>query len=347
MTDGTHAARVDDPVAHGGALSSMPSALFGGGAGSAQGGSASASGHGPTLMGVLGGLLGGTGVGASGKLIRGSNNVFINQKPATMTVLAAANCANHAGHLPVATGSGTVWINGMPAGRVDEKISCGAVIIEPCSPNVVIGGPSYTPSVAEYSKALAHRLVQAGGSGTAVDAALVETELAKLPPKALQVLLDNNVKVIAARGSVTDYATDLKGVHPRGWPPGATWDSVPGAYMPDRNAVVIATTGHGTAAGPHVPVTGEGHGSQNITVHETTHAVDAFADPQSNSSSPDFTAARNSDFSGLTAYEQQSGAGGPSETYAESSARVYGGQHGAVQQPALDDYWRTHPLGGR
>ncbi|QYE37141.1 PAAR domain-containing protein (plasmid) [Polymorphobacter sp. PAMC 29334] len=297
---------------------------------------------------MLGGLFGAnSSSAASGKLITGSSNVRINGKFATMTTLATAQCSNHAGKLPVISGSTSVRINGMPAGRISEKISCSAVIVAAASPNVNIGGPSGEPTSAEQSKALAIALVQAGGSGDQTDVALVVAELAKLPAAALQILRDNGVKVIAARNSVTDYATELKGVHPRGWPPGATWDNVPGAYMHDRNAVVIATTGYGTPAGPHVPVTGEGHGSANMTVHETTHAVDAFAGPQRNSSSSDFTAARNSDLSGLSAYEQQAGAGGPSETYAESSARVYGGQHGPTQQPALDAYWRSHPLGGK
>src|SRR5262249_23172847 len=54
-------------------------------------------------------------------------------------------------------------------------------------------------------------------------------------------------KVIACRGSVTDYRTDLKGVQPRGWPPGSTWDKVPGSNTPDKNEVVIAVIGHGNA----------------------------------------------------------------------------------------------------
>lgn len=347
MSDGKPAARVGDPVAHG-SVGSFLGSLFGGGAGSTQAGSPAGSGAGTTLLSVLGGLFGaGSSSAATGLLIKGSSNVMVNGKPATMTTLATAQCSNHAGSLPVMTGSSSVKINGMPAGRISEKISCSALIAAPCSPNVNIGGPSGTPTAAEQSKALATALVVAGGTATQVDVALVVAELAKLPVAALQTLRDNGVKVVAARNSVTDYATDLKGVHPRGWPPGATWDNVPGAYMPDRKAVIIATTGHRTPAGPHVPVTGEGHGSENITVHETTHAVDAFAGPQRNSSSPDFIAARNSDLGGLTAYEQQAVDGGPSETYAESSARVYGGQHGATQQSALDAYWRAHPLGGK
>jgi hypothetical protein len=170
-------------------------------------------------------------------------------------------------------------------------------------------------------------------------------ELKKMPEPALQSLTDNKVKVIAAKGSITDYATDLKGVQPRGWPPGKTWDGVPGVYLPDRNAVVIATTGLG--ADLRVPATGEGHGSMNVVVHEASHAIDQNASALRNSASPDFLAARAKDLANLPSYETQPGIAGPSETYAESAARFYGGSHGPITTPALDDYWRSNALGGK
>ena len=197
------------------------------------------------------------------------------------------------------------------------------------------------------SQTLAKQLVKPGGTATQADADVVAAELGKMPQGALQSLADNKVKVIAAKGSVTDYATDLKGVAPRGWPPGKTWDDVPGAYIPDRNAVVIATTDAGKAKALRVPATGEGHGSMNLVVHEATHAIDRHAPTTLNSMSKDFLAARTKDLPQLPSYERQPGIAGPSETYAESAARVYGGVHGATVTPALDAYWRAHPLGSK
>jgi hypothetical protein len=194
---------------------------------------------------------------------------------------------------------------------------------------------------------LAKQIVKAGGSGTQADVALVVAELAKMPETALRSLIANKTKVIACRNSVTDYRTDLKGVQPRGWPPGATWDSVPGVAQNIRNEVVISVIGHGTTAGAHVPKTGEGHGSANLVIHEVSHAIDSKQSATRNSSSTDFNTARNTDLAALPAYETQAGVAGKSETYAESAARYYSGNHGSISTPALDAYWRSNPLGGK
>jgi hypothetical protein len=194
---------------------------------------------------------------------------------------------------------------------------------------------------------LAKQIVKAGGSGTQADVDLVVAELAKMPETALRGLIANNTTVIACRNSITDYRTDLKGVQPRGWPPGATWDSVPGVANSSRNEVVIAVIGHGTTAGAHVPQTGEGHGSANLVIHEVAHAIDGKQTATRNSLSTDFNTARNADLAALPAYETQAGVAGKSETYAESAARYYSGNHGSISTPALDAYWRSNPLGGK
>ena len=77
-----------------------------------------------------------------GNFVTGSPNVMINRRPATMTLVATATCADHSGTPPLATGAATVFVNGKPAGRIGEKVGCSALSIEPASPNVMIGGPS-------------------------------------------------------------------------------------------------------------------------------------------------------------------------------------------------------------
>src|SRR5262245_29188852 len=121
---------------------------------------------------------------------------------------------------------------------------------------------------------LAAKLVKPGGSGTDEDAALVARELQKFPVDVLERLRAAGTRVVACRGSVTDYLVQLRNVQPRGWKPGSTWDRVPGTFYPSTNEVVVATTGHGTWKGPHVPVEGEGHGSKNVVLHEAAHALD-------------------------------------------------------------------------
>ena len=124
-------------------------------------------------------------------------------------------------------------------------------------------------------------------------------------------------RVVAARGSVTDARTDLRGVQPRGWPPGKTWDQVPGAFMPDTNEVVVATQ-----AGPNgsrqVPPTGSSHGSANLVLHEAGHALDYRGGKPSDSA--EFQRAYEADRAAMPAYLQQPGNAGREEAYAETLA---------------------------
>jgi uncharacterized Zn-binding protein involved in type VI secretion len=71
----------------------------------------------------------------------GSSNVFTNGLRAIRAHLDTAKCDKHTDTEKVATGSGTVFINSMPAARVDDKTTCSAVITKG-SANVNIGGPT-------------------------------------------------------------------------------------------------------------------------------------------------------------------------------------------------------------
>jgi hypothetical protein len=195
----------------------------------------------------------------------------------------------------------------------------------------LIGGPSLTVALA--------------GTAVGADAVLVVRELDKFPPYVLEALANQYTRMVVCRGSITEYRTDLRGVHPRGWPPGATWDTVPGANDPGTNEVIIATIGHGTAAGPHVPATGEGHGSSNLVLHEAAHAVDGNHSGPSNSMGAAFNNARNADTATLSRYESLAGTTGQEETYAESAARYYGDDsNDAANHPNLHNYWGSDPL---
>ncbi len=196
----------------------------------------------------------------------------------------------------------------------------------------------------EARRAVARRLVRAGGSATQEDVDAVVGELEKMPLAQLQQMERNGTKVVAARGSVTDARTELRGVQPRGWPPGKTWDQVPGAFMPDTNEVVVATQ-----AGPNgtrqVPPTGSSHGSANLVLHEAGHALDYRGGKPSDSA--EFQRAYEADRAAMPTYLQQPGAAGREEAWAETLA-LY------LQDPAecrrrypnLSRYWDTTLNGG-
>ncbi len=190
---------------------------------------------------------------------------------------------------------------------------------------------------AQTVRELAEAITMPGGHGGAGDKKAVVDEMVKIPRPGLELLKTKNTKVIACKDSVTDVMTELKGVKPRGWPPGMTWDSVPGLYDSASNRVIIATKDG------KVPPTGQGHGSANLVLHEVGHAIDAMGGGMSNNA--DFLQARAKDLGNLTAYEKQEGNAGREETFAEDMARFYGGQADHAKNFAgLDAYWRTNPI---
>uniref|UniRef100_UPI0004CF9EA2 PAAR domain-containing protein n=1 Tax=Photorhabdus temperata TaxID=574560 RepID=UPI0004CF9EA2 len=64
----------------------------------------------------------------SGALLTGSPNVFIEGKAAARATVDTAGCNKHPAPPLIAQGSETVFINGAPAARVDDKLVCGSTI---------------------------------------------------------------------------------------------------------------------------------------------------------------------------------------------------------------------------
>ncbi len=127
-------------------------------------------------------------------------------------------------------------------------------------------------------------------------------EFAKIPDAIHRALAAHIEKIDFGNGSVADYKPEVRGVQPRGWPPGKTWADVPGGYDPG--------TRHLMAGG------GQAHGSTSLALHEGGHAVDmALGQP---SLDVDFvllhSAATKQD---VSPYFAQAGAAGLSETWAE------------------------------
>jgi hypothetical protein len=143
----------------------------------------------------------------------------------------------------------------------------------------------------------------------------------------------HGITVVAAKNSVTDYLTHLKGVRPRGWPPGSGWDSVPGTVNASKE-VVIATHGG------KVPATGDGHGAYSLTTHEIFHAIDRAGGW---SKAPELAKARDADAASLDAYLKQPGDAGLEEAFAESAAHYFRGDVAwGKTHPNLWSYWDTH-----
>lgn len=210
-----------------------------------------------------------------------------------------------------------------------------------------------SPMAATVSAhALARKLVTVGGRGTTADAQVVVAELEKLPPQLLDRAHRAGVRVVACRESVTDHLAALRGVTPRGWPPGSTWDRVPGVYDPASMSVVMATT-DGPNGERTLPDPGYGHGSFNALFHEFGHALDATNALELDSRSPEFRRAYEADRAALQAANQsyllQPGDAGPEEAFAELSARHFAADASlATMFPHLAAFFdaRDHALTG-
>ena len=147
------------------------------------------------------------------------------------------------------------------------------------------------------------------------------------PIDLLKILREAGVKLAVVNNSVTEHFKHLKGVHPRGWPPGKTYDDVGGTFSSKTKTAVISTSGKLKT------------GSIDRALHEIGHALD-FAKGRP-SRQKEFMDAYTKDFNKLTKYEQQPGNAGLSEAFAESFANVYSGARGfATSHPNLDSYWR-------
>jgi len=171
-------------------------------------------------------------------------------------------------------------------------------------------------------------MVKAGGTGDASDVEVVVRELAALPTWILEKARREKIEIVACRGSVTDYLTDLRGKQPRGWPPGVTWDSIPGS---GGKPVVISTI-----AGPTgqrvLPPKGAGHGADSLLRHELGHALDHEGALGVKSTSREFMAAYDLDRDHMLragkSYLLQAAPAGPEEAFGEMFDWVAAGNEG-------------------
>ena len=99
----------------------------------------------------------------------------------------------------------------------------------------------------------------------AVEAERMTARILGLPHGLLDALIDAHVRIRLINGRLTDEPEmlGLRGQTPRGWErSGLTWDDIPGI----GGKLVILRIGYSDH--------GRGHGSVNLELHETFHAID-------------------------------------------------------------------------
>lgn len=138
--------------------------------------------------------------------------------------------------------------------------------------------------------------------------------------------------------SVVDAAPFLRGVHPRGWPVGATWENADAVHLPQHRMVIVASH-RLNRKGERV----RAHRVGGVLRHELGHAIDvALGGGRVRLS--DTTEFRDCYFSDLErmqsrseslAYYARNGESGPTETFAELLADRYGGGSDTAKAQSL------------
>lgn len=199
------------------------------------------------------------------------------------------------------------------------------------------------------------RMSDPKGTSTVEDAVAAAKSMSIFPKSMLETMRKNGATIVSCRGPVTDAITELKGVQPRGWPDGMTWDNVPGLYSPSDKSIVLGTMATGKDGKDRkVPGPGEGpiqHGAFDLAGHEAGHGFDFSGGDPHKSRGAKFRSARKKDIAALAkkkkdlgAYFMQAGSAGPEETFAESCARYFGGDATLkTEWTNLHAFWNSNP----
>lgn len=147
-----------------------------------------------------------------------------------------------------------------------------------------------------------------------------------IPEKARSILLKSGMK-IKVGSYMTDIDKSLKGVTPRGWPTGSTWDECDGFATFERKGTYIAIAEKTREAYVSKP----SNRAQVIITHESAHVLDGVdkINKLKVSSSKAFKEAYQSDISTMNkadkaqyAYNLQEGRAGREETFATVFSRL-------------------------
>ncbi len=162
------------------------------------------------------------------------------------------------------------------------------------------------------------------GTPSAAFKETVSTVLEAIPANVMQRMIADGQSVQAGERLI-DIRPDLKGVRPRGWPSGLTWEHAEGLHDQTDKAVLVTET--------KKVMYGKGYETSEraagVLWHEFGHGVDQAYDFAS--STPEFIKAYVTDVSKLSgmdrkalSYYLQEGKAGRQETFAESFGWIHG-----------------------
>lgn len=139
-----------------------------------------------------------------------------------------------------------------------------------------------------------------------------------IPSRALKTMADNGIK-IRAGSKLTDLRPELKGVHPRGWPAGTTWDSADGAFNRSAKEVLVTELYRPVGSKEFEP----SRRVRGVALHESGHAYDMALGAPSETSNA-YASAYKDDAKSIPKSEKrylkywlQKGKAGRNETFAE------------------------------
>ena len=151
-------------------------------------------------------------------------------------------------------------------------------------------------------------------------------EMSHVPSELIYKIKDKGLKEVhIGIGAMPDLDDNsrFKGIRPRGWPPGETWDIVPGAY--GHETVVAGATGR--------------HGSDSLILHEFGHSVGDLLDAENSVEFYELHARGISSNQIYKKYYKQEGIAGRQEWFAETFAQYLtsASSEDFVNKIAVDD----------
>jgi thioredoxin reductase len=146
----------------------------------------------------------------------------------------------------------------------------------------------------------------------------IRSALGQIPPRAMKTMGEEGI-TFKVGSRLTELNPELKGVHPRGWSAGTTWDSAEGMFSHEQKAVNIAEFYRPVGKKEFVRT----DRTRGLVLHESGHGFDyALGRPSATSSAfiYAYTVDRKSipkEARGPLRYFLQKGKAGRSETFAE------------------------------
>ena len=136
--------------------------------------------------------------------------------------------------------------------------------------------------------------------------AMASAFINSMAPSLARKLAKNDIK-FAFGDKLTEISPELKGLHPRGYPRGATWDWSNGVFSPNKAEIAVSETYRDGANRPFItkgPIDAKG-----TLAHETGHGLDHALGKEAGtfykSRSPEFILAYATDVRALRAAERQ------------------------------------------